>query len=128
MTGMIRQNKAYIYYQKWMNGGGWYTINYELKPEYDYILVPMNNYLVLSKYDYIEADHGEEYFPNEKFEDIPDDRKMLVDFEFKPHRGGLLHPNLNNQIFISFSSHKISINDILKIEIIIFNFFNKFLL
>jgi hypothetical protein len=125
---MIRHNKAYIYYQNWSCGGGWYTINYDLKPEYDYILAPLDNYLVLSKYDYIEAEHGEEYFPNEKLEDIPDDRKLLVDFDYKPHRGGLLHSDLNNRIFISFSSDKITLNNIIYIENIISNFFFKFLL
>jgi len=125
---MIKQNKAYIYYQKWINEGGWYTLNYELKPEYDYILVPMDNYLVLSKYDYIEAEHGEEYFPNEKLEDIPEDRKLLIEFGYNPHRGGFLHPNLKNRVFISFSSNKITLNDIIKIESNISNFLNKFLL
>jgi hypothetical protein len=130
---MIRlYDGTYISWQEWQCGGGWYTIQFELKEEYDYIfaILPSKNgeYLVLTKYDYIEADHGEEYFGNEKLEDIPDDRKLFIDFEFKPQTGGIIQPNLINEVHISFSNKNINLNKIIDIQKIIRKYFFKFFL
>ena len=125
-------DKTYISWQEWMYGGGWYTIQFELKKEYDFIfaILSSNNgdYLVLTKYDYIEADHGEEYFGNEKLEEISDDRKLFIDFEFKPITGGIIQPNLINEVHISFCNKNITLNKILDIQKIIKKHFFKFFL
>lgn len=119
MQKEIIHSKACILSCKWMNGGGYYTIQWRLKDDYRFYF--RDNLLYLSKY-YIKEieDEREEYIETEKVSD-----ELLLDLQ--PTTGGFVKSPWVKNGFISFNSSSLELNDILKQAEKIEDFFSDFI-
>jgi hypothetical protein len=119
MQKEIIHGKAHILSCLWMNGGGYYTIQWRLKEDYRFYF--RDNLLYLSKYYTKEIeDDREEYIETEKVSD-----ELLLDL--RPTTGGIVKPDFIYNGYISFLSSSLELNDILKQTEKIEEFFKDFI-
>jgi hypothetical protein len=119
MQKEIIHGKACILSCLWMNGGGFYTIQWRLKEDYRFYF--RDNLLYLSKY-YIKEieDDREEYIETEKVSD-----SLLLDLQ--PTTGGFVKAPWVKNGFISFNSSSLELNEIFQQAEKIEDFFRDFI-